>query len=88
MTRIVENMITRHRDACGVWHVSGAPISKHDLLCLVRRHFKLTTRIVPSDSLVCDRSLRSDRFRTTFGYAPPGWDKMVHELAMDNAFYR
>ena len=88
MARIVEKLITQHRDASGVWHVSSDRISKHELLCLVRKHFNLDTAIVPSGSFVCDRSLVSDRFRGAFGYAPPSWDKMIQELAMDSAFYR
>jgi dTDP-4-dehydrorhamnose reductase len=88
MARIAEKMITQHPDASGVWHVSSAAISKYDLLCLVRRQFKLETEIVPSSSFVCDRSLCSDRFRSAFDYAPPAWDKMIEELAIDNAFYQ
>jgi len=88
MARIVERLITQYRQASGVWHVSSDRISKYDLLCLVKKHFKLTTEIVPSDSFVCDRSLLSDRFRAAFGYTPPTWDKMVEELAQDNGFYQ
>ena len=88
MARIVERLITDHQQASGVWHVSSERITKYDLLCLVRKHFKLDTEIVPGDSFVCDRSLRSDRFRATLGYTPPSWDKMIQELAEDNDFYR
>ena len=88
MARIVEHMITQHPQASGVWHVSSDRISKYDLLGLVKKHFKLDTEIVPSDSFVCDRSLRSERFRSTFGYTPPSWDKMIEELAQDNGFYQ
>lgn len=88
MARIVERLITQYPQASGVWHVSSDRISKYDLLCLVKKYFKLDTEIVPSDSFVCDRSLLSDRFRTAFGYTPPTWDKMVEELALDNDFYQ
>jgi len=39
--------------------------------------------IVPDDSVNCDRSLDSARFRKTFGYSPPAWDTMLDELASD-----
>jgi dTDP-4-dehydrorhamnose reductase len=88
MARIVEGLLMHHPNANGLWHVSSDRISKYDLLRLVRRYFKLNTEIVPDDSLVCDRSLVSERFRSTFGYTPPTWDKMIEELAQDNGFYQ
>jgi dTDP-4-dehydrorhamnose reductase len=87
MARIVENLLIDHPKASGLWHVSSEPISKYELLCLVRTHFRLDTEIVPDGSFVCDRSLTSERFRSTFGYAPPSWDKMIEELASDDGFY-
>jgi dTDP-4-dehydrorhamnose reductase len=88
MARIVERLIIQQQQASGVWHVSSDRISKYDLLCLMRKYFKLDTEIVPSASFACDRSLLSDRFRSAFGYSPPSWDKMVEELAQDNGFYQ
>jgi dTDP-4-dehydrorhamnose reductase len=88
IARLVEQLITEHPEANGLWHVSSEPISKFDLLGLVRKHFGLDTEIVPDDTFVCDRSLRSDRFRSAFGYTPPTWDKMIQELAQDNGFYQ
>jgi dTDP-4-dehydrorhamnose reductase len=88
MARIVERLMTEYPHATGVWHVASERISKYDLLCLVGKHFKLETQIVPTSSFACDRSLVSDRFRAAFRYTPPRWDKMVAELAMDDAFYR
>jgi hypothetical protein len=40
------------------------------------------------EAFICDRSLRSDRFRSATGYAPPSWDAMVGELAADQRNYR
>ena len=88
MARLVERLLTHYPAANGLWHVSSSRISKHDLLCLVRKHFNLDTEIVPDDSFVCDRSLTSERFRSTFKYMPPSWDKMIQELAQDNGFYQ
>jgi dTDP-4-dehydrorhamnose reductase len=88
MARIVEKLVTQHPEASGVWHVSSDRISKYELLCVVRKHFKLETEIIPSSSFACDRSLLSERFRNALGYAPPTWDNMIRELAMDDAFYR
>ena len=83
LTRLIEKLVTRHTDAHGLYHASSAPISKFDLLTRLNRKLGLGVTIVPDDSVNCDRSLDSARFRKTFGYAPPAWDTMLDELASD-----
>lgn len=83
MARIIDSVLTEHPSLQGVHHVSSEPISKLELLRLVKAHFRLDTEIVPYDDFHCDRSLDSTRFRQLTGYAPPGWDSMVKELAAD-----
>lgn len=64
----------------GLWHVSAAPIAKHDLLVLVRAAWGRATRIVPDDRLVIDRSLDSARFRAATGWTPPDWPALVARM--------
>lgn len=82
--RIVERLIVEFPHATGVYHVSSDPISKHELLCLIKEHFRCSTVIVPDDTVVCDRSLNSVKCRTTFGYTPPSWPSMIRELAAES----
>jgi dTDP-4-dehydrorhamnose reductase len=81
MARILEMLITRFPQASGLYHVSSSPISKYDLLQLIRDKLGLSTEILADDSFRCDRSLDSTRFREAFGYSPPTWDAMIEELA-------
>jgi dTDP-4-dehydrorhamnose reductase len=81
MARIIETLLTRFPAAAGLYHVSSAPISKFDLLGLVKKRLGLAVEIAPDDEFVCDRSLDSTRFRNEFGYRPPDWPTMVEELA-------
>jgi dTDP-4-dehydrorhamnose reductase len=81
MARIIELVLTRSPWSSGVYHVSSEPISKFDLLGLVKTALGLSVEIAPYDDLRCDRSLDSTRFRTEFGYQPPVWREMVDELA-------
>jgi dTDP-4-dehydrorhamnose reductase len=81
MTRIIERIVTRFPQASGVYHVSSAPISKHDLLALIKARLRLDTEIRPDDALRCNRSLDSARFRRDFEYSPPTWEGMIQELA-------
>ncbi len=83
MARIVERVLCRHGDLSGLWHVASEPIDKFDLLfrlsSLLRRR---DIALVQDDSFVCDRSLSAERFCARTGYAPPSWDAMLRELAI------
>ncbi len=84
MGRIIEDILLKHPSASGLYQVSSEPISKYDLLALIKSRLKHPVDVVPDDSFVCDRSLDSARFRRDFGYIPPVWESMVDELAREN----
>lgn len=83
MTRIINKVLTAPIPLSGVYHVSSEPISKFDLLTMIRDALSLRTEIEPYDGFQCDRSLDSSRFREALPYRPPGWKAMVEELAQD-----
>lgn len=83
MARVIDNMLAIQTPLSGVYHVSSEPISKFDLLTMIRDALGLRVEIEPYDEFKCDRSLDSSRFRTATGYRPPAWKAMVEELAQD-----
>jgi dTDP-4-dehydrorhamnose reductase len=83
LARVIERLIVEFPDAAGLYHVSSEPISKYDLLRLVRDRMRRGVEIRPDDTFQCDRSLDSTLFRTRFSYQPPTWEAMVDELAQD-----
>lgn len=83
ISRIIERMIVDYPGASGLYHVSSEPISKYDLLMLVKKKMNLDVEIIPDDSYRCDRSLDSSRFRREFKYDPPAWERMIEELSRD-----
>ncbi len=87
LARLVGDVIRERPELVGLYHVAGEPISKHDLLCLLRDAFRLNVRIVPDDGEVSDRSLVADRFRRATGWCTPGWPELVAELAADATPY-
>jgi len=68
----------------GVYHLSGEPISKYELLSLVADIYGKAIEIVPCDEPVIDRTLKAERFRAATGYAPPDWKTLIRDL---KAFY-
>ena len=83
LARIVEKTLTAPVRLSGIYHVSSDPISKFDLLTLIRDALGLPTKIEPYDDFQCDRTLDSSRFREVLSYHPPSWKTMVDELARD-----
>lgn len=82
LARVIERLLTDHRDLAGLYHVAAAPIDKAALLMLLRDAFGLRTEIIPDPSVLIDRSLDPTRFREATGYQAPTWTQMVGELAV------
>jgi dTDP-4-dehydrorhamnose reductase len=80
LARAIADVIERGPELEGLWHVSAAPIAKHDLLELLRDAFALDVEIERDETVVIDRSLDSSRFREATGWIPPSWPEMVGEL--------
>jgi dTDP-4-dehydrorhamnose reductase len=81
LARLICDLIGDSPELEGVWHVGAEPISKFDLLTLVRDAFALDVELAPDPSVEVDRSLDSSRLRAATGWEPPGWYEMVQELA-------
>jgi dTDP-4-dehydrorhamnose reductase len=85
LARIIELILLKYPDLYGLWQVSSDPISKYDLLKLVKKSFSMNVDIVPDDDFKCDRSLDSTAFRQKTNYTPPSWERMISELAGANS---
>ena len=75
--RIVRDHVLPNPELRGLYHVSARPISKHDLLALVKAAYGAPAELVPDDTVRIDRSLDSRRFRAATGYVPPEWPDLV-----------
>jgi dTDP-4-dehydrorhamnose reductase len=87
MARIIQMVIDKHPDLCGLYHIASSSISKYELLTLVKRIYKINVQIQPDEEFVCDRSLVMQRFSETTGYAAPSWEKMIQEMHEDPTPY-
>ena len=85
LSRLVLEVVERHPDLSGLYHVSVDPIAKADLLELLAKALgrDITVERVPEPRI--DRSLDSTRFRQATGWSPPGWPTLVDELVDDAA---
>ena len=87
LARILASIVCEHRDLTGIRHVASEPISKHDLLWMLKDAFGSSVDIVPDDEVVCDRSLDGARFEQETGLRAPPWTEMVAQLAADTTPY-
>ena len=84
---VVTIIIQKFPGLHGLFQVVSEPISKHDLLCLVREAYKLEANIVPDDQVISDRSMKGDKLREATGYVAPSWPELVARLAKDPTPY-
>jgi dTDP-4-dehydrorhamnose reductase len=87
LARILGDIIERRPALHGLWHVASAPISKFDLLSLIKSVYDVNIAIEPDPTFVCDRSLNGDRFREATGFTPPSWPDMIRDMHDDSTPY-
>jgi dTDP-4-dehydrorhamnose reductase len=87
LSRILLHYVLPRPELSGLYHVSSEPISKYDLLLLLKESFGIPIDILPDEELSVDRSLDSTRFKEVTGYQPPTWEAMVDELKENSRFY-
>ena len=84
---ILAAIMRQHPGLSGVYHVASEPISKFDLLMLIKQVYGLHIRIDPDETMVCDRSLDGTRFRQATGLMAPAWPEMIREMHDDPTPY-
>ena len=67
----------------GLFHVASAPISKYDLLVLMKESYQNQVDIEPSDDFKIDRSLNASRFEEATGFQPEPWPEMIKAMHED-----
>ena len=87
LAELVASIIQERSGLNGLYQVASEPISKYDLLCLLREAYRLDLRIEPDDLEVSDRSMRCDRLREAINYKCPPWPVLARQLAEDNTPY-
>ena len=87
MARIVRSILLGQPGLCGTVQVSSEPISKYELLVLLRDAFGVAVEIEPDETVHMDRSLDSSRFRAFTAFVPPSWPHMIAEMAADATPY-
>lgn len=87
LAEIIAKIVIEHPDMQGIWHVASEPISKFDLLSMVKQVYGLRVQIEPDEEIVCDRSLNANRFKQATGLVSPSWLDMIEQMYKDPTPY-
>lgn len=87
LSEIIGTLISGYPGLHGVRQVASEPISKFDLLCLIRRVYGLAVTIEPEYAVVNDRSLNPARFMRETSIKVPSWEYMIHQMYQDETPY-
>ncbi|MGA9821324.1 MAG: SDR family oxidoreductase [Desulfobaccales bacterium] len=87
LAEVVLLVIQQFPQLHGLYQVVSEPISKYDLLCLLKDAYKLDVKILADEMEVSDRSMKGDKFRSATGYVCPAWPELVQVLAQDPTPY-
>ncbi len=80
MSKTIERYVLPFPELRGLYHVSVDPVSKYDLLNLVKKIYKKNIEIIPDETVMIDRSLNSDLFRKVTGFSPKSWHEMITNM--------
>jgi len=87
LSEVVSRIVEGFPSLSGLYQVTSEPISKFDLLVLLREAFNLDVEIVKETETVSDRSMLGARFVEETGLVCPAWPQLVAELANDPTPY-
>lgn len=80
LVNIIMNHVIPNENLYGLYHVSSSPISKYDLLKIMKNIYKKDITIEAFDDFHMDRSLNSEKFHTITGYNAPTWEIMLKKM--------
>lgn len=84
---LVCGLLENHPRLNGLYHVSSEPVSKYELLLMMKEAYKLDVEIQPEDGFVMRRDLDGQRFARAAGFNCPPWKTMMAEMAADSTPY-
>jgi len=79
--------VANHPELHGLYHISSDPISKYDLLNMIKDALNLEITINEYTGFFVDRSLNSERIKRILKYQPPTWQEMIERLAAEIGQY-
>jgi dTDP-4-dehydrorhamnose reductase len=87
LSEIIAQIIVEYPALDGVYQIASEPISKFDLLCLVKKIYDLTITIEPDETIINNRSLNPGKFKKETNIKIPSWEYMIEQMYRDTTPY-
>jgi len=89
MAEYVSSLLKRNEPLWGLYNVATTPISKYDLLVLIKEIMGLKDIMLTRESSkIANKALSADRFFIKTGLPRPSWDCMLGALKEADSFYK
>jgi dTDP-4-dehydrorhamnose reductase len=80
IAKILDKYIIPNSKLKGIYHLSSKPITKYQLLLIIKNIYNKKINIIKDYSLKINRSLDSSRFNKATGYIPRSWIAMIKDM--------
>jgi dTDP-4-dehydrorhamnose reductase len=87
LSDIIAEILADHPRLSGVYQVASKPISKYDLLHLVKKTYDMKIKIDPEETIINNRSLNPEKFKKETNIKIPSWEYMIEEMYRDPTPY-
>jgi dTDP-4-dehydrorhamnose reductase len=87
LSEIIKKIISDYPAVQGVRQIASEPISKYDLLTMVKRTYGLSIKIEPDETFRSNRSLIADKFKIETKIKIPSWEYMIDQMHRDPTPY-
>jgi len=87
LSEIISTIISDYPDLHGIRQIASEPISKYDLLNLVKKTYGMTITIEPDETVINNRSLNADKFKMETNIKIPSWEYMIDQMYRDTTPY-
>jgi dTDP-4-dehydrorhamnose reductase len=87
LSEIITEIIADHPRLSGVYQVASKPISKYDLLNLVKKNYGMAITVKPDEMVINDRSLSPEKFKKETNIKIPSWEYMIEQMHQDPTPY-
>jgi dTDP-4-dehydrorhamnose reductase len=87
LSEIISQIISDYPGLRGVNQIASEPISKFDLLNLVKDTYKIPILIEQDETIINDRSLNPKKFNNKTDIMIPSWEKMIDQMYRDSTPY-
>jgi dTDP-4-dehydrorhamnose reductase len=80
LAKVVRDYVIPNQNISGLYHVAAEPISKYDLLNLVKIKYGKNIQIDPDEKIKINRSLDQSKFKNATGYVAAPWPDLVSQM--------